>query len=333
MQFSYKTRRLVVFALVVIILALASNEGARHNSRSTLKDPTRRISYPNVPLDLDPRALDLGIQELRATAPDLAPSPKPNLYIAPRPLVTAESYLVANLETGKVSSEYNSYRVFPIASISKLVAALVAIHYMQPTQKITITQSMLDAYGDAGHLALGETYTLHELMYPLLLESSNDAAEAIAQSFGYDSFIIHMNAYVQELGMSSTAFKDASGLNPGNVSNAQDLLILAKYLYSSEMPFLDLSRQPYFGVASTTEHSAHLWKSINPFPYDPHFMGGKTGRTNEAKESMLSLFKYEKDEVTYPVAVIVLRSDFSVREVDSSYLFGQFVKKVNEGKF
>jgi hypothetical protein len=81
-------------------------------------------------------------------------------------------------------------------------------------------------------------------------------------------------------------------------------------------------------VASTTEHAAHLWKSINPFPYDPHFMGGKTGRTIEAKESMMSLFRYSYGGYSYPVAVIVLRSDFSVREEDSSYLFGQFVQKI-----
>jgi len=109
---------------------------------------------------------------------------------------------------------------------------------MQPNQKLTITQSMIDAYGDAGHLVLGETFTTSELLYPMLLESSNDAAEVFAQSYGYDAFIAKMNAFVAGLGMTSTSFKDPSGLNSGNASNAHDLFTLAQYIYRSEKPFL-----------------------------------------------------------------------------------------------
>jgi D-alanyl-D-alanine carboxypeptidase len=322
MQLSYKIRRLFVISLCVIILAIAANEGTKD-----LPTPSRPLKtgmqYPRVPLDLDPNAL---MKDVVFTTPSV--SPKPAVVVVPRPTVSAEAYLVANLESGEIYNAHNSSRVFPIASLSKLITSVVAIHNMQMDQKIVITESMVDAYGDAGHLVVGETYTLSELLYPLLLESSNDAAEAIAQSYGYDAFIGKMNAFVHELGMSSTSFKDASGLNAGNISNSNDLFILAKFIYGNEKPLLELTRQTAFTVASTTLHAAHTWKTINPFPYDPHFMGGKTGRTTEAKESMLSLFRYTQNGITYPVAVIVLRSDFSVREVDSSYLFGQFVQKI-----
>ncbi len=323
MQFSYKIRRLFFIALAVIVLTVAANEGTK-NSITPSKPLVRGVPYPYVPLDLDPRALDMSNPVFKSK-----PSPTPLPVVAElKPVVSAEAYLVANLDTGEISDAFNSRHVYPIASISKLVTAIVALHNMQPTQKITITQPMLDAYGDAGHLVLGETYTLSEILYPLLLESSNDAAEAIAQSYGYGSFIQQMNSFVAGLGMSSTAFRDASGLSSGNVSNAHDLLILAQYIYGNEKPLLEITRQLNFGVASSTDHAAHTWKTINPFPYDPHFMGGKTGRTNEAKESMISLFKYTTAGQTYPVAVIVLRSDFSAREVDTSYLFGQFVRKL-----
>lgn len=323
MELSYKTKRLILISVGIIILALAASEGTK--DLSTPSKPLQfGITYPNVPRDIDPRALEQSAPFVKAeakTAPAFTPSP--------RPLVSAEAYLVANLETGKIYVDHNSRQVFPIASLSKLVTALVALHSMQTEQKVTVTQSMLDAYGEAGHLVLGESFTVSELFYPLLLESSNDAAEAIAQSYGYDSFIQKMNEFARELGMTVTFFKDASGLNPGNVSNARDLFTLARYVYGNEKPLLELTRQVAYSVGSTTDHGLHIWHTINPFPFDPHFIGGKTGRTDEAKESMISLFKYTTGGKTYPIAILVLRSDFSAREVDSSVLLERFIRTVD----
>jgi D-alanyl-D-alanine carboxypeptidase len=324
MEFSYKIKRLLLAAVAVLVLALAANEGTK-NIPTPSKPIRQPVPYPFVPLDIDPNAINVPEPSPFIQAPkDVKPVP-----ITVRPAISAEAYIVANLDTGMLYTEHNSNHVYPIASLSKLITAIVALHHMPPGQKIVITQPMLDAYGDAGHLVLGETYTLSEILYPLLLESSNDAAEAIAQTYGYANFIGEMNAFVAGLGMTSTSFKDASGLNPGNVSDAGDLLLLARYIYMSEKPLLELTRQTAFSVASTTDHGAHTWNTINPFPFDPHFMGGKTGRTTEAKESMMSFFRYTTtDGKTYPVIIVVLRSDFSVREIDSSLLFSQFIRKI-----
>jgi hypothetical protein len=81
-------------------------------------------------------------------------------------------------------------------------------------------------------------------------------------------------------------------------------------------------------LASTTEHGGHIFHTINPFPGDPHFIGGKTGRTIEARESMISLFSYPQGGKIYPIAIIVLRSDWSTREIDSGILFEQAVVKI-----
>jgi D-alanyl-D-alanine carboxypeptidase len=320
MEISPRTKKLIAVSICIVILALASNESTKDiGSRNP---PRRGIPYPFVPSDIDPNAI---------IKPDLAvsvPAPVPTETPKPQNIITAESYIVADPLTGEHYADRNTSQIYPIASLSKLITAIVASRNMQLSQKITITQQMLDAYGDAGHLVLGETYTLGELLYPLLLESSNDAAEGIAIAYGYDSFIQKMNDFVRELGMTSTSFKDASGLNSGNRSNTKDLLLLAKYIYGNEKTLLEVTRQPFYAVASTTEHRAITWKSINPFPYDPHFLGGKTGRTTEAKESMMSFFQYDTGGRVYPVVIIVLRSDFSVREVDSTLLFSQFLHKI-----
>lgn len=245
-----------------------------------------------------------------------------------RPYITAESYIIANLETGKIYLKHNPDKVFPIASVSKLYTALAVHHLFDLEKKITITETMLNAYGEAGNLKKDEMFTPNELLHALLLESSNDAALAYEQSFGSRDFMEQMNAFTKEIGMKSTLFKDSSGLSPQNVSNAEDLLVLARYLYKSEKDILEISRTKEITLATTTDHGYHLWKNINPFSNYAGFMGGKTGRTEWAKESMVSLFNQKVGDETYPIAIIVLRSDLGEREINTEKLLGMFMDKV-----
>ncbi len=320
-------RKILILSLIataILVLALAADEGARdyqsrkNREKGTNDSPVSLYEKPDI--KIDPKAIDQKLTDSITSKQSPAPAPKP--------LVSAEAYLVGDLETGKIYLEHNSSKVFPIASLSKLITALVTTHMVSSDKKVTITKEMLEAYGEAGHLVEGETLTTSELIYPLLLESSNDAAEALAQSYGYDEFIKQMNSFALAHGMKSTSFKDSSGISPGNMSNAKDLFTLAQYLYSSEKPLLSITRQTQFTLASTTEHGEHIWNTINPFPLDPHFIGGKTGRTDEAKESMVSLFNFTQGLHTYPLAIVVLRSDFKVREIDSSSLFIQAMHKI-----
>ena len=248
----------------------------------------------------------------------------------PKPYVSAESYIVGNLETGEIYISMNGGKVFPIASVSKLYTALVVQHLFDSDKEITITQSMLDAYGDAGKLVLDEKFTTDELLYALLLESSNDAAEAFAQSFGYQEFMQEMNGFAHEIGLEHTSFRDASGLSPFNVSNASDLFTLTRYLHGHEKDILKISRTVEFDLATTSDHGGHHFVNINPYSAYSSFVGGKTGRTDEAKESMISLFRQEVGGETYPIAIILLRSDFGQREIDTEKLLGLFVDKVEK---
>jgi D-alanyl-D-alanine carboxypeptidase len=256
------------------------------------------------------------------------PLPTTPKSVVPKPYITAESYLVANLETGEKYIDFNSGKVFPIASVSKLYTALVVHHLFDLEKDITITQPMLDSYGDNGHLVLDEKFKPNELLGALLLESSNDAAEAFAQSYGYTDFMNEMNGFAQEIGMSNTSFKDASGLSARNISSALDLFTLSRYLYKSEKDILDISKTGEIILATTTDHGAHRLVNINPYSVYSEFAGGKTGRTREAREVMVSLFNKKVGDRVYPIAVIVLRSDFGEREINTEKLLGLFDEKI-----
>jgi D-alanyl-D-alanine carboxypeptidase len=271
--------------------------------------------------------------EDRMTSPSIVPI-KARTEVVPEKsqeyVITAEAYIVGNLDTGEIYLLRDPDAVHPIASVSKLVTAMVARDIIDPQKEILITEEILEPYGTAGNLAVGEIFNRDELIYPLLLDSSNDAAQALAEAVGYSTFIESMNARVSELGMESTSFEDSSGLSPQNKSSARDLFKLARYMYEEEKDVMKITTVPVHMIGTTTPgHNSHTFINIDTFAYDPNFIGGKTGRTDAAKEAMLSMFRYSVPSGIYNIGIVVLRSDYNARQIDSSVLFEKVMAKLD----
>ena len=199
-----RNKYLLIFCLIVIIAVASIKDVNERFYRVALEQPQiSKFLGDKVEdnIEIDPKIL-IDDHNNIIEKPKIKPS-------VPRPYITAESYLVANLVTGEKYIDFNSDKVFPIASVSKLYTALVVHHLFDLQKDIEINQNALDAYGDAGHLVLGEKFKPDELLHVLLLESSNDAAVAFADSFGYKDFMEQMNAFAQEIGMHNTKFKDS----------------------------------------------------------------------------------------------------------------------------
>ncbi len=337
----FKKVILVTACSLVIAFSIIYNfEFDRKTQKAQIVEPILRVDTEHniEPQLLEDVIIDENEEKNAEQNPDTILNTKPVVKPISEPakpvvkdlsLVTAEAYTVGNLETGEIYIEKSPDKVFPIASLSKLFTALASFHILDKEKKITITQSMLDAWGDAGNLVLDEKFTVDELIYPLLLESSNDAAEALAQSYGYDNFIALMNSFAMEIGMNQTSFKDSSGLSASNISNTNNLFTLSKYIYKSEKHLLDLMRQKEMTLATTTDHGYHHFVSIHPFSVYEPFMGGKTGRTVYARESMISLFNYRpksNPNISIPIVVILLRSDYDEREMDTERLLEKLGK-------
>lgn len=209
-----------------------------------------------------------------------------NAWIVPAitgPL-TAREYLVLDLHSGAILENKDIDRVAPIASLTKLVTAEVARQLMPPNKEITITSAMLAAYGSNGHLREGEVISASELLYPLLLVSSNDSAEALAQGYGRKDFIRAMNDWVHSIGAYRTDFYDPSGLSPLTISTARDQATILEWIYKND-PTL---------VAITEQRSAtvrlHTWTNSTHFLNLSNYEGGKDGYITEAGETAASLF-------------------------------------------
>ncbi len=234
--------------------------------------------------------------------------------------ISAAAYLVGNVRTGKIYLSSGSTQVLPVASMSKLITAIVSTNTLSPTTTIVISPANMDVASDTSNLIAGEKFTLKELLQPLLLSSSNVAAEAIASTDGGPEFMKLMSSISWEVGMPTAYFADPSGIDPENHASARDMFALSRYLYTFRPDILSITRTPHTVIATTTDHGSHVIDSTHPFVSDPRFIGGKTGRTPEAGETMLTMLNINNQ----PIAFIVLHSAIGERTRDTDILINKF---------
>jgi D-alanyl-D-alanine endopeptidase (penicillin-binding protein 7) len=143
--------------------------------------------------------------------------------------------LVLELGAGQLLYAKNTDAVMPIASITKLMTAMVALDADLPLdQPISIEPADVDTLkGTRSRLKVGMSLTRAEMLKLALMASENRAASALARSFpgGMPAFVHAMNQKARDLGMRDTRFLDATGLNPGNVSTAHDLAVMVNASY------------------------------------------------------------------------------------------------------
>ena len=153
----------------------------------------------------------------------------------------------------------------------------------------------------------GQKISVFNLLYPLLLESSNEAAQALADSMGRNYFVGLMNNKAKSLGMKSAKFVDPAGSESENISTAKDLFNLSKYIYNNRLFIFKITGGNLNNTAYGKPSFADL-KNFNVFGDDPSFIGGKIGKTEAAGETMLAVFELEFNGAKRPVAIIVLGS-------------------------
>jgi len=222
-------------------------------------------------------------------------------------VVSASQYLVIDLTNEIIGSSTSSstpvdapfiladrtilqkddLRAVPIASLTKLVTAVVAGKLLDENQPITITQDILNTDGNTADFQLGEKFSVSELLYPLLMVSSNDAGEALAQNSpnGRADFIQYMNAWVQSIGAYHTYFADPTGLSPDNVSDAANMAIIIRWIY--------LNRPDLIAITDTKvkEFRIHTWTNPTQLLNLSSYLGGKNGYIPQSGETAVSLFQ------------------------------------------
>lgn len=217
------------------------------------------------------------------------------------PRVSASAFAVFDVTTGKVFASRAADQTLPIASITKLATAAALMDTADTEAVVTIREVDVAAEGRAGKLAIGEEYTVRELLFPLLLESSNDAAAAL-ERVKAGELTTHMTEVADAAGMNDTVFADASGLSDRNVSTTEDLQRFLTYLASEYPHVLDITQlTSYVGEYSTLVNNSPV--------LDDAYVGGKHGFTEAAGRTLAALYTEEVGGVEHTFGYVLLGSD------------------------
>jgi D-alanyl-D-alanine endopeptidase (penicillin-binding protein 7) len=193
--------------------------------------------------------------------------------------------LVIDQDTDEVLFSKNSDAVLPIASITKLMTAMVVLQAGQPLgEELTITQDDVDTEkGSGSRLAVGTQLSRGEMLHLALMSSENRAANALGRHYpgGLKAFVSAMNAKASLLGMHATRYVEPTGLSSDNQSSAHDLAMLVKA--ASDVPLIrELSTAQETAVAVGRRQLQ--FRNTNALVRDPNWAIGlqKTGYISEA---------------------------------------------------
>ena len=193
--------------------------------------------------------------------------------------------LVLDQDTHEVLLSKNSQAVLPIASITKLMSAVIVTEAKQPLEQVlTITQDDVDTEKNSrSRLAVGTSLTRGEMLHLALMSSENRAAHALGRNYpgGLDAFVAAMNSKARALGMSDTRYVEPTGLSSENQSSAHDLATLVNAAYQYPM-IRDLSTSQEYEVE--IGHRTAQFRNTNGLVRSPSWDIGlqKTGYITEA---------------------------------------------------
>ena len=203
---------------------------------------------------------------------------------------SARSAILMDMDSNRILYEKNIHEKRSVASISKIMTAVVAIESGKLDDKVIIGDEIKKAYGSGIYIQVGEEMTLRDLLYGLMLRSGNDAALAIANYVGgsVDNFVEMMNSKAKDLKMRNTTFNNPSGLDQeeGNYSTAYDMALLASYAMKLDDYKTITGTKKY---TLSTNKNTYSWinknKLLSLYKYTT---GGKTGFTEIAKRTLVS---------------------------------------------
>ncbi len=224
-----------------------------------------------------------------------------NFFDFKLPTISASSALVLNLDTGLIYLNKNGGQILPIASLTKLMTAVVVseLIYLERELKVDFNNEIFK----------NKSYSAFDLLYPLLMQSSNEVAELFSRYLGEKNFINYMNEKAKALNMYETNFLDASGKSDENVSTVFDLAKLAKYIFEKRNFIFSMSlgkKFDYFGNVSLFNI-----KNFNEFVDKENLLGVKNGYTKLAKETLLTLWRLKNNNFNFEgnFLIIVLGSE------------------------
>ena len=249
----------------------------------------------------------------------LIPSPQQKMESIPTAAVpiSCSSYVVMEKSTNKVLESKDMHTSRSVASISKIMTAIVAIENVNLEDIVTIPQEINEVYGSMLYIHENDQIPIMDLLYGLILRSGNDAAVSIAIHVGgtIEKFVEMMNQKAKNLNMQDSLFRNPHGLDEedgGNLSSAYDMALLHAYA---------LNNPVYRQITSAKQYKTYKNKNRLFNLYDCT-TGGKTGYTKLAKRTLVSSAK--QDDLELVIVTLNCGNEFGVHESLYQYYFANY---------
>ncbi len=246
-------------------------------------------------------------KELSAQSPNLLPYR--NWQV---PDLKLESQSAISVEFGegvpKVLFKKNEEEKLPVASLTKLMTALVVLDAYDLSQPVTISFAAMAQEGEQGVLQLGQVLSVRDLLYITLMESSNRSAYALAEVMGTEKFIANMNADARKLGLLNTHFQDATGLDLRSFSSAEDVATLTQYLFERYPLFYQIVSLKQYNMYLPDGSLHHTLINTNKLLGENEVIGGKTGFTVDAKGFFMTI-QNSKQKGSYIINIVLGAKD------------------------
>ncbi|WP_442893550.1 D-alanyl-D-alanine carboxypeptidase family protein [Bacillus sp. 2205SS5-2] len=222
--------------------------------------------------------------------------------VSAQPGVSAQGAVLMDQESGRVLFEKNAHTQMRIASITKIMTAILAIESDKLQETVKVSNNAVRTEGSSVYLQLGEEISLEHLVYGLMLRSGNDAAVAIAEHVGgsLDGFVYLMNEKAVEIGMINTHFANPHGLDDheNHLSSAYDMAVLMKYAMNNET-FQKISGTEVHKAPKPDSQWNRSWHNKNRLLTQlyEYCTGGKTGYTKRAKRTLVTTASKEGEHL------------------------------------
>ncbi|MBO5330206.1 MAG: D-alanyl-D-alanine carboxypeptidase [Anaerotignum sp.] len=248
---------------------------------------------------------------------------------ASSPSVTAETAVLMDAASGEILYDKNAdQKMFP-ASITKLMTILLALEHGELTDEITFSHNAVyDIEPGSAHIAIqeGETLTLEQVLRAIILRSANEASNGVAEYVdgSVEEFAKHMTARAKELGAKNTNFVNANGLHDENhYTTAYDMALIAKELLTHE-EYRNMMSERYYEIQPTNKqteirylHGQHQMLNPNAIYYYEEAIGGKTGFTSEALNTLVTYAERDGMELI----AVVMKCNGADHYTDTAALF------------
>lgn len=287
-------------AVVSICVSLLAPADPATDSLSAVATVRAESATPVAPIDIPSRTIT-------ATFPSGEPNP---------PRISSKAAFMIDADTGEYLFSHNANARLPNASTTKIMTALLALESLDLSELVTVSRNAVSTIGSKSRLVAGETLTVEQLLYALMVVSGNDASIALAEavSGSVAAFVEKMNARADELELTNTHYVNPCGLNnKKHFASAKDLAFLAQHalrnpVFAQIVDTIDFALPPLPPVPPETEETLRKFDNQNELLKQMDWATGvKTGSTPYAKYCLVA--SGTKDGVSLIAVVLGAQED------------------------